>query len=51
MNVVTTDGVHLNAAGNQLVAWTILRGLGVPEAALAGAALDRPAAAASPGRA
>ena len=47
MNVVTTDGVHLNAAGNQLVAWTILRALGVPAAALAGAALDRPVAAAS----
>ncbi len=31
VNVVTTDGVHLNAAGNQLVAWTILRALGVPD--------------------
>ena len=47
VNVVTTDGVHLNAAGNQLVAWTILRALGVPAAALAGTALDKPAAAAS----
>ena len=47
VNVVTTDGVHLNAAGNQLVAWTILRALGVPAAALAGAALDKPVAAAS----
>ncbi len=45
VNLVTTDGVHLNPAGNQLVAWAILRGLGVPEAVLAGAALDRPAAA------
>ena len=44
VNLVTTDGVHLNPAGNQLVAWAILRGLGVPEAVLAGAALDRPAA-------
>ena len=35
VNVVTTDGVHLNAAGNQLVAWTILRALGVPDRALA----------------
>lgn len=40
VNVLTTDGVHLNAAGNQLVAWSILRGLGVPETALAQAALD-----------
>ncbi len=47
VNLVTTDGVHLNAAGNQLVAWAILRGLGVPEPALANTALDRPAAAAS----
>lgn len=45
VNVMTTDGVHLNAAGNQLVAWAILRGLGVPEAALATAVLDKPAAA------
>jgi inosine-uridine nucleoside N-ribohydrolase/lysophospholipase L1-like esterase len=37
VNVLTTDGVHLNPAGNQLVAWTILRGLGVPDAALAAA--------------
>ena len=37
VNLLTTDGVHLNAAGNQLVAWAILRGLGVPAAALAGA--------------
>ncbi len=34
-NVLTTDGVHMNAAGNQLMAWTILRGLGIPEIALA----------------
>ncbi len=47
VNVVTTDGVHLNAAGNQLVAWTILRALGVPDLALASAVLDRPVAAAS----
>ena len=46
VNLVTTDGVHLNPAGNQLVAWAILRGLGVPDAALAGAVLDRPVAAA-----
>ena len=42
VNLLTTDGVHLNAAGNQLVAWAILRGLGVPVAALAGAVPDRP---------
>jgi acyl-CoA thioesterase-1 len=48
VNVVTTDGVHLNAAGNQLVAWTILRGLGVPAAALATAALERPASVSGP---
>jgi lysophospholipase L1-like esterase len=41
VNLLTTDGVHLNAAGNQLVAWAILRGLGVPSAALAGAVPDR----------
>jgi inosine-uridine nucleoside N-ribohydrolase len=47
VNVLTTDGVHLNAAGNQLVAWTILRALGVSDRALAGADLDKPATAAS----
>lgn len=31
MNLLTTDGVHLNAAGNWLMAFTILRGLGVDE--------------------
>src|SRR5262249_8231825 len=30
-NLLTTDGVHMNAAGNQLMAFTIMRGLGVPE--------------------
>jgi inosine-uridine nucleoside N-ribohydrolase len=49
VNVLTTDGVHLNAAGNQLVAWSILRGLGVPAAALSSAVLDRPAPAATAG--
>lgn len=34
LNLLTTDGVHMNAAGNQLMAWTILRGLGVPATAL-----------------
>jgi hypothetical protein len=29
-NLLTTDGVHLNAAGNHLMAATILRGLGAP---------------------
>jgi lysophospholipase L1-like esterase len=32
---LTTDGVHLNAAGNRLFAHTILAGLGVPPASLA----------------
>jgi len=31
MNLLTTDGVHLNAAGNHLMAFVILRSLGVPE--------------------
>lgn len=30
-NLLTRDGVHLNAAGNQIVAYTILRDLGVPQ--------------------
>lgn len=30
-NLLTTDGVHLNAAGNRVMAYTILQGLGVPE--------------------
>ncbi len=30
-NLLTTDGVHMNAAGNQLMAYTILRMLGVAE--------------------
>lgn len=29
MNILTVNGVHLNAAGNHLMAVTILRGLGV----------------------
>ena len=28
-NLLTTDGVHMNAAGNRMMAYTILRGLGV----------------------
>jgi acyl-CoA thioesterase-1 len=39
-NVLTTDGVHMNAAGNQLMAWQILRGMGVPEMALAKAQIE-----------
>lgn len=31
VNLLTNDGVHMNAAGNQLMAYTILRGLGVPD--------------------
>jgi len=34
-NLLTTDGVHLNAAGHRLVAQTVLLGLGVPETELA----------------
>ena len=30
-NVVTYDGVHLNKMGNRIVAYTILRGLGIPD--------------------
>jgi acyl-CoA thioesterase-1 len=30
-NLLTSDGVHMNPAGNKLMAYTILRGLGVPE--------------------
>ena len=33
-NLLTTDGVHLNAAGNRLLAATLLRGLGVSDADL-----------------
>lgn len=31
-NILTRDGIHLNPAGNQMMAYTILKGLGVPEA-------------------
>ncbi len=31
VNRLTGDGVHMNAPGNQLMAYTILRGLGIPE--------------------
>lgn len=30
-NVVTYDGVHLNKIGNRIIAYTILRSLGIPE--------------------
>lgn len=30
-NLLTTDGVHMNPAGNRVMAYGILRGLGVPE--------------------
>lgn len=30
-NLLTRDGVHLNAIGNRIMAYTIVRGLGVPE--------------------
>ncbi len=39
LDLLTTDGVHLNAAGNRLMAHTILLGLGVPERELATARL------------
>jgi acyl-CoA thioesterase-1 len=39
-NLLTVDGVHMNAAGNQLMAWTILRGFGIPEADLAAASIE-----------
>jgi lysophospholipase L1-like esterase len=31
VNLLTGDGVHMNAAGNHLMAYTILRGFGVSE--------------------
>jgi acyl-CoA thioesterase-1 len=31
INLLTSDGVHMNAAGNQLMAFTILKGFGIPE--------------------
>lgn len=33
-NFLTTDGVHMNPLGNRLMAYTLLRGLGVPERSL-----------------
>jgi lysophospholipase L1-like esterase len=30
-NYLTTDGVHMNPVGNKLMAYTLLRGLGVPD--------------------
>lgn len=41
VNLLTTDGVHMNPAGYQLMANTILRGLGVPEKELAAITIDR----------
>jgi lysophospholipase L1-like esterase len=37
VNLVTSDGVHLNPAGNQLMAYTILKALGVSDNSLADA--------------
>lgn len=34
-NRLTTDGVHMNSLGNRLMAYTLLRGLGVPDRDLA----------------
>lgn len=39
-NLLTTDGVHMNAAGNRVMAYGILRGLGVPNRDLAELKLD-----------
>jgi lysophospholipase L1-like esterase len=36
--LLTTDGVHMNVAGNRMMAWTAIRGMGVSEKALQGAA-------------
>jgi lysophospholipase L1-like esterase len=33
-NLLTTDGVHMNDAGNQLMAHTLLKGLGIAEKSL-----------------
>jgi lysophospholipase L1-like esterase len=30
-NLLTTDGVHMNDGGNRVMAYTILRGLGIPD--------------------
>jgi lysophospholipase L1-like esterase len=40
-NLLTTDGVHMNAAGNRVMAYTILRGLGVSERDLADIQISR----------
>jgi acyl-CoA thioesterase-1 len=37
VDLLTTDGVHMNPAGNKLMAWSILLGMGVPERDLAAA--------------
>jgi acyl-CoA thioesterase-1 len=41
-NLLTRDGVHLNAVGNQIMAYTILIGLGVPENELQNLRLENP---------
>jgi lysophospholipase L1-like esterase len=39
-NLLTVDGVHMNPAGNRVMAYGILRGLGVPDRDLAGLKLE-----------
>jgi lysophospholipase L1-like esterase len=39
-NLLTTDGVHMNAAGNRVMAYGILRGLGVPDKSIADLRVD-----------
>ena len=39
-NLLTTDGVHMNAAGNRVMAYGILRGLGVPDKSISDLKLD-----------
>lgn len=40
-NLLTTDGVHMNAAGNRVMAYGILRSIGVPDRAIADLKLER----------
>ena len=40
-NLLTTDGVHMNAAGNRVMAYGILRALGVPDKSIANLKLEK----------
>lgn len=40
LNLLTTDGVHMNPAGNRLMTYTLLRGMGITDKDLAGVTVN-----------